>query len=104
MTPAEIELQKLRDLGKEKKLWTLEVFGKIGAEQRRWFIPNLTGERLKKARDDMFRIGITFNVDPGHYRVMHPADIETIDIYRQESFFDDVDFVAIANKINQQRR
>jgi len=79
--------QQRRALGKQGKLWRIEMTGKVGAEVRNHELLNLTGAEVQQFRRDVYSIGIMLPIDPGHWVMIHPADILTIHIWKQNDFF-----------------
>jgi hypothetical protein len=88
-TPA--ELQRLIDLGKQKKLWTIEVcynvVGTSEAKMKRY--RNLEVQELMTFRESMFKYGFKVGVEPGHWKIVCPIDIIEVDLYQQSAYFFD---------------
>jgi hypothetical protein len=87
MTPEE-RLLELKKMGRAGKLWRIEVLGKIGNEHHRYYQSNKTREELQQFRDYMYRVGIMLEKDPGHFVVIHPADILEVHMYKQTFYFE----------------
>jgi hypothetical protein len=84
-------LALLITLGKEKKLWTIQFsyrceLNSIGTHTMR----NQTGDEIMKARETMFTHGFLLPVDMGHWRIIQPKDILTVDLWRQSDYFDEI--------------
>lgn len=81
------ELHELWEMGAAGKLWTLECVYVLDSEQKiiRW--RNLTDAELMGRRVKMFSQGFTIPVEPGHWRIVHPIDIQRVDLYRQSGYF-----------------
>ena len=79
----------LIELGKQKKLWAVEVqYTAPGAQQERKIEikRNLTAEELVKFREAIFRYGMQIPVKPQHWKIIVPMDILEVDIYQQDHY------------------
>jgi hypothetical protein len=76
------------ELGRQKKLWALEIMYNVPGENKTKIIwkRNMTGEELQKTREGMFRYGFEIPVEPGHWKIICPMDIVTVDCYRQDNY------------------
>lgn len=81
-----------REEGKKGKLWKIEVIAKHGMETKRFARCNLYSSEIMQERERMFQYGILMPIDPGHWIVICPADIQQIDVWRQKNFFADEPF------------
>lgn len=83
------ELRELYEMGAAGKLWALECEYTMDTERKiiRW--RNLTESEMMGRRNKMFHVGMTVPVggDPGHWRIIHPLDIQRVDLYRQSGYF-----------------
>lgn len=83
-------LAQLITLGKEKKLWTLEFCYRAELNSvARHVMRNQTGEEIMKARETMFSHGFLMPVEPGHWAIIQPKDIVSVDLYRQADYIDE---------------
>lgn len=82
------EVLQLMELGRQKKLWALEIVYTTPGENevKRIWQRNLTGEKLMDFREKMFRYGFTVPVEPGHWKIVCPMDIQSVDLYRQDNY------------------
>lgn len=87
MSPAEA-LAMRKQMGKEKKLWRLEVLGRIGNVTHRYHAENRTSEEVSQFREGIYRIGMMLPVEPGKWIVIHPHDLLEFFIWKQEKFFE----------------
>ncbi len=85
------ELQKLIELGKQKKLWAIEIRYNVsgGGESKLMRKRNLTVKELMIFRESMFKYGFKVQVDPGHWKIICPMDIVEVDLYNQDHYFFD---------------
>jgi hypothetical protein len=85
------ELQRLIDLGKQKKLWTIDVLYRLTSanEAKRKMYRNLEVYELMRFREDMFKYGFKVGVEPGHWKIICPMDILEVDLYQQSAYFFD---------------
>jgi hypothetical protein len=83
------EMREWWDLGESGQLWALEfTFTLHGLpEVHRRLLRNLTAPRLKAYRTKMFIEGLTLKKEPGHWIVVCPMDIISVDVYQQFGYF-----------------
>lgn len=89
--PIPYELQRLIDLGKQKKLWALEIQYNVAktGETKVMRKRNMEELELMNFRELMFRYGFKVMVAPGHWKIICPMDIVEVDLYRQDAYFFD---------------
>ena len=85
------ELKQLIELGKQKKLWALEVIYSVRGEGATKLkrMTNLTLNELMNFRENMFKYGFKIELEPGHWKIICPMDILEVDLYQQDAFFFD---------------
>lgn len=81
------ELQELFELGKAGRLWSIEIIYSLEGVTKQVRKRNLPVEELMKFRETMFRYGLTHPVEPGHWKIVCPVDIFSVDVYKQSSYF-----------------
>lgn len=77
-----------KEKGKQGKLWRIEVLYRLGNETKRATIDNRLGEEVMRFREKVFSVGLMLPVEPGRWRVIHPTDVLTIDLWRQKKYFE----------------
>lgn len=82
------EIMRLMQLGRDGKLWALEVVYSIRDknEYKQMIKRNLTEEELLKTREAMFKYGLQIPVEPGHWKIICPIDILEVDLYKQKAY------------------
>lgn len=84
-------LAQLITLGKEGKLWRLEFTYRTDVNSvSRHILTNQTGEEIMKIRETMFSHGFLMPIEPGHWRIIQPRNILTVDLWRQSGYFDEI--------------
>jgi len=82
-------LKELVEMGAAGKLWTLECEYVLDSEWKllRW--RNLTDKECMERRLKMFQVGFSIPVhgEPGHWRIICPADIKKVFLHRQSGYF-----------------
>jgi hypothetical protein len=91
----EFDLYQLKKLGRDGKLFTIEVVYNVTD----WNIPenstriyrsrNMTSQQMRQMRVDIWQVGIAIHVDTGHWKVISPKNIVDFDIYQQSGYFDE---------------
>lgn len=81
------EILALQQLGRDGKLWTIEVVYNYHNEAKRVRTRNQTDAEVRKYREEMFRYGLTIPIEPGHWQIICPYDIMQVDLYRQSGYF-----------------
>ncbi len=84
------ELQELFALGKAGKLWAMEIVYSLEGVTKQVRKRNMTAEELMKFRETMFRYGLTHSVEPGHWKIVCPMDIFSVDVYKQATYLPDL--------------
>lgn len=84
------ELEELFALGKAGKLWAMEIIYTLEGETKQVRKRNMTVEELMKFRETMFRYGMTHPVEPGHWKIVCPMDINSVDVYKQATYLPDL--------------
>jgi len=84
-------LQQLIELGKQKKLWALEIIYNVAGsnEPKLMRKRNLTSKELMTFRESMFKYGFSVQIDPGHWKIICPMDICEVDLYQQDEYLFD---------------
>lgn len=81
------EVLQLIELGKQKKLWAIEIwYNKPGEGKQVMWKRNLKSNEAMTWRAKMFRYGIQYPKGPGHWGVICPMDILSVDLYRQDNY------------------
>lgn len=83
--------QRQRD-GKRGVLWSIQVSfydGDHNQEIKHRVIRNLYWHEIERFRYDCFAIGFIIHMDPGHIKLVNPADINKVDFFRQKGYFSD---------------
>lgn len=82
------EVLRLMELGRQKKLWALEIMYTVQSNHTTAILRkhNLDDVELMKERDAMFRYGIQTPIAPGHWKIICPIDIISVDLYRQDNY------------------
>ncbi len=83
------ELQKLIELGRQKKLFTLVIRYNVpdGNEPKLMTKRNLERLELMNFSENMFKYGFRVGVAPGHWKIICPMDIVEVDLYQQDAYF-----------------
>lgn len=87
------ELQLRIDAGNKKMLWALEIVytvteGGVNTSQtKRWPKKNMYYNEMLEFREAMFRYGFTIPITRGHWKVIIPMDIVSVELFRQERYF-----------------
>jgi hypothetical protein len=90
------EIEKRKSAGKAGKLCTIEVYFEdldIDNESRqkrkgsRYTLKNQYWAEVMKFRQMVYTAGLMVMVAPDHWKVIHPMDIRTVDIWRQNDYF-----------------
>lgn len=83
------DIHQRRLLGQSGHLWTLEIVfqdqGVVDIIRNR----NLTDREMLLKRENMFRYGFPVIKEPGHWKIIHPMDFVTVDLYRQSDYFEE---------------
>lgn len=88
------EILRLMELGRNKKLWCLEIVYNLNHlngthETKREPKRNLDDEQLMKIREKMFRYGFDVPVETGHWIIVCPMDILSVHLFRQDNYIPD---------------
>jgi len=70
-------------------LYSIETIYRWGAEEKVDRRRNVTEEELSKLRRNIFLGGLVFMVEPGHWKVICPIDILSMDIHQQSGYFEE---------------
>jgi len=70
-----------------QKLYCIETIYRCGPEEKVDRRRNVTEEELAKFRRNVFLGGLSFMVAPGHWKIVCPIDILTMDIHEQSGYF-----------------
>lgn len=83
------ELVRLIELGKQKKLYGIEIIYNVPSTgaTKRMTKRNLETTELMNFRENMFKYGFKVMVAPGHWKIICPMDIVEVDLYQQDSYF-----------------
>lgn len=87
------DLARRITLGKAGNLWRLQFAYRSEANSVGLHtLSNQTGEEIMKIRETMFSHGFLMPVkdEPGHWRIIQPKDILTVDLWRQAAYFDEI--------------
>lgn len=83
--------REIWDLGEAGKLWALEIVYRLDGNPltQRKLLRNLTEPKLVETRIRMFSqgLGIAVDGDPGHWKIILPMDIISVDLYQQFGYF-----------------
>jgi len=75
---------------KEQALWSVEILFRDAAAQHktnRYGINNMSSANLMKLRTHLFTIGLMLPIDPGHWKLIAPFDLLSVDVYKQAKRF-----------------
>lgn len=89
------EIEALVKLGRAGKLLTIEVTfdeitddnGKPSTVTRRYVLRNKTMDDVWKFRENVYQKGFMFPVSTDHWKIIHPMEIKSVDIWRQNDYF-----------------
>lgn len=81
------EVLERQELGRQGKLWTIEVIYNKDGTSRILRKRNMTDVELMKFRQSMFSFGFTMPVEQGHWSIICPLDIVSVDLFKQASYF-----------------
>lgn len=83
------EILKLIELGREGKLWTIEVIYKPQdqPDAKRMVRRNMTGQEVLQFRESMFKVGFTIPLGENHWQIVCPLDIHTAYLTKQSGYF-----------------
>lgn len=83
------EMREWWDLGEAGKLWSLEFTFTLNGlpKVHRRLLRNLTEAKLAATRAKMFIEGLTLRKEPGHWVIICPMDIISVDAYQQFGYF-----------------
>lgn len=84
------EIRELWQLGREGKLWAVEVVYSLAGATEIVRKRNQTGKEVMQFRQDIFRVGFLHTVGPGHWKVIPPMDIVSVDLYKQDKYLPDL--------------
>ncbi len=84
------ELVQRRADGKQGKLWTVECNYKHGPETARHVVKNLYWMEVREFRVRAFSEGIMRQIDPGHWIIISPFDIDEIHLWKQKGYATDL--------------
>jgi hypothetical protein len=84
------ELVRRRADGKLGKLWTVECYYHHGAETSRHHVRNLYWMEVREFRARAYSEGIMRQLDPGHWIIISPFDIDEIHLWKQKEYFIDL--------------
>ena len=83
----EITLEQRMQLGAEKKLRRCEIYYREGNKTLHIYQDNLTGPEIMRFSKEIYTAGMMLPIDPGHWRIVSPADIIDVHIYKQDKFY-----------------
>lgn len=86
--PDEISLEQRMALGKEGKLRRVRIYYAEGKITKSIYQDNLTGPEIMEFCERIYQRGMMLPIDPGHWRVIAPFDIQDVHIYKQDKFYD----------------
>lgn len=72
--------------GKAGLLWRACVQYKDGTEVALWKKENMYNDEIMEFRYAMYKYGLLKWVDHNHWKVIHPADIMEVDLFRQQTY------------------
>lgn len=87
------ELQLRIDAGSKNMLWTVEIIytvtegGASSGTTRRYQKRNLYSNEMLDFREKMFRYGFTIPLGPGHWKVIIPIDVISVELFKQSRYF-----------------
>lgn len=81
-----IERKKAGKLG---NLWRVEITYHVDSEVRLHRIGDMYDREMRVFREAIFKAGLMIWIDPGHYYVVPPFDLNGVHCYRQNCFFGD---------------
>jgi len=77
------------DFAKPETLWSIEVLFLYNNEMKLHKIVNVTNSDLMKFRTYVFSHGLMYPIDPGHWLLVPPFTITSIDVFKQNKRFTD---------------
>ena len=84
----DLRLAELRELGKSGKLWRIVVLHRYDTNSTGTIeLVNQTGREVMTFRENIFKVGVLRVLDPGHWLIVPPFDIISIEVWRQGSYF-----------------
>lgn len=84
----EIAKKGIADKTAPGTLWKIEITFRHGVETKQHALINVSNAELKKFREDIFFNGMMYPIDPGHWILISPFEIITIDVWKQARRFD----------------
>lgn len=72
----------------DKTYWTVEVWATIGGQPKCWRYQNYDDKQLMVFRQNFVRGGLMVPVASDHFIIMHPLDIDRIEVWRQKKYFE----------------
>lgn len=84
------EVLRLMELGRQKKLWAVEIWYNIpGGGKKPFWKRNMVSDEMMEFRDKVFRYGLQLPVEPHHWQIICPMDILSMDLFQQENYVPD---------------
>lgn len=84
-----VTIEQRKQLGAEKKLWSVEILYSEGKNQRKFAKVNLTNDELWNMRKEVFIRGVMVpGGSPTHWKVVNPIFIDSFDCYLQNKYLD----------------
>ena len=80
--------KKVPDQFTDDTLWSVEIVARFGNEIVLVNMINCTNKELTSLRVNVYQAGVMYWIDPGHYRLISPADILKIEVWRQNKYFE----------------
>lgn len=74
----------VEDTADSNTLWSIEVTFNYANEVRLHKVVNVTNADLTKFRNYIFSHGLMYWIDPGHWVLVPPSWINTIDVFKQK--------------------
>ena len=76
--------------GEKGKLFAIELYYSFGeGELRRVVNRNLYGHEVRRERRILATDGFPILLEPGHWRIVLPRDIVSIEVHQQSGYFPD---------------
>lgn len=72
----------------DRTLWTIEVWALVNDQPKCWRYHNYDDKQLMTFRQNFVRGGLMVPVASDHFIIMHPLDIDRIEVWRQKKYFE----------------
>lgn len=84
----EVAKKNVNDRADPGTLWKIEILFRYDNEVKKHALINVSNKELKQFRGDIFFNGLMYPIDPGHWVLIAPFEILTIDVFKQARRFE----------------